>query len=79
MLVLSRRINTEVLIGDNVTVRVIDIKGDVVRLGFTAPRDIAIFRREVANDIARNGRRMPVLIPLVPPMPMPSVSDQVSP
>ncbi len=47
MLVLSRQKDEAVLIGDNVTVRVVDIRGDKVRLGFDAPKDVKIHREEV--------------------------------
>ncbi len=44
MLVLSRKKNEVVMIGDNIVVRVIDIRGDKVHLGFEAPREIQIVR-----------------------------------
>ena len=47
MLVLSRQRDEAVKIGDNVTVRVVDIRGDKVRLGFDAPDDVKIHREEV--------------------------------
>lgn len=47
MLVLSRQRDEQVMIGDDVVVTVVDIRGDKVRLGFEAPRDVSIHRREV--------------------------------
>ena len=47
MLVLSRQRDEAVLIGDDVIVRVVDIRGDKVRLGFDAPKDVKIHREEV--------------------------------
>ena len=47
MLVLTRRVNERILIGDNVTVTVLEVHGDQVRLGIDAPRDIKVFREEV--------------------------------
>ena len=47
MLVLSRQRDESVLIGDNIRVRVVDIRGDKVRLGFEAPKEITIHREEV--------------------------------
>lgn len=47
MLVLSRDLDESVMIGDDVAVTVIDIMHGKVRLGFTAPRDVPIHRREV--------------------------------
>ena len=47
MLVLSRRINETVHIGDNITLRVISIQGSHVRIGIAAPREVAVDREEV--------------------------------
>jgi len=47
MLVLSRKKNESVMIGDNIEVKVIAIEGDQVRIGIEAPRDIQVYRREV--------------------------------
>jgi carbon storage regulator len=47
MLILSRRPNETLMIGDNVTVTVLGIKGTQVRLGITAPRDVVVDREEV--------------------------------
>lgn len=49
MLVLSRKIGEEIVIGDNVRVRVLSIQGNQVRLGFVAPREIAITREELLD------------------------------
>ncbi|MEN0109241.1 MAG: carbon storage regulator CsrA [Planctomycetota bacterium] len=52
MLVLSRKPNEVIEIGDGlIQLTVVDIRGDKVRLGITAPRDIAVHRREVAEAI----------------------------
>lgn len=53
MLVLSRKLNEEIVIGDNITVTVVEIRGDRVRLGFDAPRDVTVHRREIYDDIKR--------------------------
>lgn len=47
MLVLSRKVDEKIRIGDNITVTVTDIRGDKVRLGIEAPRDVKIMRPEV--------------------------------
>jgi len=47
MLVLTRRVNEKILIGDNVVVTVLEVRGDQVRLGIDAPRDVKVFREEV--------------------------------
>jgi carbon storage regulator len=53
MLVLSRKIYEEICIGDNVRVMVIEIRGDEVTLGITAPRDVPVHRHEIAEAIQR--------------------------
>lgn len=47
MLVLSRKRNESVMIGDNVTVTIVEIKGDRVKLAFQGPREVPIHRTEV--------------------------------
>jgi carbon storage regulator len=48
MLVLSRKVNEEIIIDGNIRVTVVSIRGNQVRLGFTAPKDVAIQRSELA-------------------------------
>ncbi|MGB0965399.1 MAG: carbon storage regulator CsrA [Litorivicinus sp.] len=47
MLVLSRKIDEGVVIGDNVTIRILDVKGKQVRIGIEAPREVRVNRAEV--------------------------------
>ena len=56
MLVLSRQRDETIMIGDNVEITVVDIKGDKVRLGITAPTHIAVHRKEVYEAIKRENR-----------------------
>lgn len=49
MLVLSRKLNQEIRIGDNIVVKVIGIKGNQVRLGITAAEDIPVLREELTD------------------------------
>ena len=51
MLVLSRRLGESVMIGSNVRVTVVDIRGDQIRLGIDAPRSIAVHREEVFRQV----------------------------
>ena len=51
MLVLSRREGQGIVIGDNVVIRVVEIRGDHVRLGIDAPRSVVIHREEIAEEI----------------------------
>lgn len=56
MLVLTRKKEEKILIGEDVIVQVLEIRGDKVRLGITAPRELRVDREEVREDINRNGR-----------------------
>lgn len=56
MLVLSRRANQAIMIGPDVVVRVLDIRGDQVRIGVDAPRSVAVHREEVAAEIRQSNR-----------------------
>jgi len=53
MLVLSRQKDESIMIGDDVEVIIVDVRGDKVRLGITAPRSIPVHRREVYEAIKR--------------------------
>lgn len=53
MLVLSRQRDESIIIGDNIVVTVVDIRGDKVRLGIEAPPEISVHRREVYEAIQR--------------------------
>jgi len=53
MLVLSRQKDESIVIGDDVEVTIVDVRGDKVRLGITAPKSISVHRREVYDAIQR--------------------------
>lgn len=53
MLVLSRHRDETIMIGDDIEITVVDIKGDKVRIGINAPRDIQVHRKEVYDAIKR--------------------------
>jgi carbon storage regulator len=50
MLVLSRKVDERIIIGDNICVTVVSIRGNQVRLGFEAPPTIPIFRKELRSE-----------------------------
>ncbi len=56
MLVLSRKKNESIKIGDDVEIVIVDIKGDQVKLGIKAPRSISVHRAEVYEEIQRENR-----------------------
>jgi carbon storage regulator len=56
MLVLSRQRSETIMIGDDIEVTVVDIRGDKVRLGITAPKEVAVHRKEVYDAIRRENR-----------------------
>jgi carbon storage regulator len=53
MLVLSRQRDESIIIGDNIVVTIVDIRGDKVRLGIQAPTEMPVHRREVFEAIQR--------------------------
>jgi carbon storage regulator len=57
MLVLSRQRDESIMIGDQVIVTIVDIRGDKVRIGIQAPNEIPVHRQEVYEAIKREGRR----------------------
>jgi carbon storage regulator len=56
MLVLTRKSNQSIMIGDDIEVSVLSIMGEKVRIGIQAPRDVPVFRREVYLEIQQERR-----------------------
>jgi len=63
MLVLSRQRDESIIIGDNIVVTIVDIRGDKVRLGIEAPTEVPVHRREVYEAIQRENLRASRLEP----------------
>ena len=57
MLVLSRQRDESIIIGDNIVVTVVDVRGDKVRLGIDAPREVSVHRREIYEAIQRENKQ----------------------
>ena len=53
MLVLTRKLNESIMIGNDVKVTIVDVRGDQVKLGISAPRQIAVHREEIYREIQR--------------------------
>ena len=53
MLILTRHINESIMIGDDIEIKILDIKGRQARIGITAPRDIPVHREEIYEQIQR--------------------------
>ena len=63
MLVLSRQRDESIIIGDNVQITIVDIRGDKVRLGIIAPAEISVHRKEVYDAIQRENLKAAAVHP----------------
>ncbi len=63
MLVLSRQRDESIIIGDNVVVTIVDVRGDKVKLGIEAPKEIPVHRQEVYEAIRRENQQAAKLDP----------------
>ena len=57
MLVLSRKKGQSIIIGDNIEITVVEIKGEMVRIGVNAPREVTVHRQEVFDQIAAENQQ----------------------
>ncbi|HAE22869.1 MAG TPA: carbon storage regulator [Spirochaetaceae bacterium] len=57
MLILTRKTNEKVVIGDGIVVSVVEVRGDQVKLGIEAPRSVKVYRQEVYLAIQEENRR----------------------
>jgi len=66
MLILSRKVNEKVVIGDDITVSIIEIRGDQVRIGIDAPKIVKVFRQEVFDAIKAENKAASQSLPVIP-------------
>ncbi len=56
MLVLSRRIGESVVVGDNIAITILEVRGDIVRVGIEAPRDVKVHRAELLAELEKTNQ-----------------------
>jgi len=66
MLILSRKINEKVVIGDDISISIIEIRGDQVRIGIDAPKKVKVFRQEVFDAIMAENKAAIKSKPVIP-------------
>ena len=57
MLILTRRVGESLMVGEEITVTVLGVKGNQVRIGVNAPRDVSVHREEIFNRIQDDGKK----------------------
>jgi carbon storage regulator len=66
MLILSRKLNEKIMIGDDISVSIIEIRGDQVRLGVDAPKAVKVYRQEVFDAIKAENKAAAESTPIFP-------------
>lgn len=79
MLVLSRHIDESIMIGDDVELTIVDIRGDKVRIGITAPASVAVHRKEVYEAIRSENEQAARFRGSIDAMPLPPRAGQGAP
>ena len=68
MLILSRKVDEKIMIGDDISISIIEIRGDQVRIGVDAPKAVKVFRQEVFDAIKAENRAAAESKPKLPEM-----------
>ena len=66
MLILSRKVNEKVMIGDDISISIIEVRGDQVRIGVDAPRNVKVYRQEVYDAIKAENKAAAESKPVLP-------------
>jgi carbon storage regulator len=66
MLILSRKVNEKIMIGDDISVSIIEVRGDQVRIGVDAPKAVKVFRQEVFDAIRAENKAAAESAPVFP-------------
>jgi len=66
MLILSRKVNEKIIIGEDITVSIIEVRGDQVRIGIDAPKKVKVFRQEVFDAIKAENKAASKSAPVIP-------------
>ena len=66
MLILSRKTNEKIMIGEDISISIIEIRGDQVRIGVDAPKSIKVFRQEVFDAIRAENKAAVESVPVLP-------------
>jgi len=66
MLILSRKVDEKIVIGEDISVSVIEIRGDQVRIGVDAPKTVKVFRKEVFDAIKAENQAAAQSLPVLP-------------
>ena len=66
MLILSRKVNEKIMIGDDISVSIIEIRNDQVRIGVDAPKTVKVFRQEVYDAIKAENKAAAESSPVLP-------------
>ncbi|RMF93481.1 MAG: carbon storage regulator [Candidatus Schekmanbacteria bacterium] len=56
MLIITRRVGESIIVGDNIEINVLEIKGKQIKIGITAPEDVSIYRKEIYLKIIEENR-----------------------